>query len=38
MLGMDEEQVELYRLVEDWAKRDLDNAWRKQEIQEFNKK
>ena len=30
MLGMDEEQGELYRLVEDWVKRDLGNAWRKQ--------
>ena len=26
MLGMDEEQGELYRLVEDWVKRDLGNA------------
>lgn len=26
MLGMDREQAELYRLVEDWVKRDLGNA------------
>ena len=26
MLGMDDEQAELYRLVDDWVKRDLGNA------------
>ena len=26
MLGMDEEQAELYRLVNDWVSRDLGNA------------
>ena len=26
MLGMDDEQAELYRLVEEWVKRDLGNA------------
>ena len=26
MLGMDDEQAELYRLVEDWVKSNLGNA------------
>ena len=26
MLGMDDEQAELFRLVENWVKRDLGNA------------
>ena len=26
MLGMDDEQAEIYRLVENWIKRDLGNA------------